>query len=128
MTDEQYEELLRLVHGRAGDAFRGAFRFDADGWTPLYVREDLATDELRDALGPVIENIRDSAPLVPEDLYAGLGGRQATVELHERAAVVLLPESARAGVVISLDRDVAQGLGEFVKRCNAVLDDENRRP
>ena len=47
-----------------------------------------------------------------------MGETRATVELHEPA---VLPDSEAAGVLVSLDRDVAQGLGEFVTRCSEVL-------
>lgn len=122
MSTGPYEELLRLVHSRAGDAFRAAVRYDPDGWTALYVRDDVATSELKDALPQVTQRAREYEPLVPTAVYGGLGDTQATVELHEHAALVVLPETGASGILISLDRDVAQGLGEFVNQCSEVLD------
>jgi hypothetical protein len=121
MTGEQYQELLQLVRGRAGAALRAAVKYDQRDWTMLYVRDDVATQELRDALDTLLDRVRDSHPIVEPDVYGEVGETQATVELHERAALIHLRETSDQGVVVSLDRDIAQGLGQFVNRCNGVL-------
>ncbi|WP_436910486.1 hypothetical protein [Halosimplex marinum] len=122
MPDERYQPLLQLVHSRASDAFRGAVRYDAEGWEALYLRDDVATGDLKQALGAITDRARADESIVPADQYDRLGETQATVELHDRAAVLHFRESAESGVVVSLDREVAQGLGQFVNSCNAVLD------
>ncbi|QLH83740.1 hypothetical protein [Halosimplex pelagicum] len=122
MPDERYQPLLQLVHNRAGDAFRGAVRYDADSWDALYLRDDVATEELKNALPTITDRARANESIVPPEQYDRLGERQATVELHDRAAVLHFRESETGGIVVSLDRDVAQGLGQFVNSCNAVLD------
>jgi len=120
--NELDRRLLELIRSRAGDAFRGALRYDADGFTTLYVRDDVKRDELRDALPTVAQRVRDHEPIVPEGVYPGLGRTQATVELHEDVALVHFSPEATGGrgLVVSLDRDVAQGLGSFVEKCLAV--------
>ena len=122
MADEEYQDLLQLVRGRAGEAFRAAVKYDQDGWTMLYIRDDVATQELRDALDAILDRVRSSDPFVEPDVYQQIGETQATVELHERAALIHLRETSDQGVVVSLDRDIAPGLGQFVNRCNSVLD------
>ncbi|WP_135362825.1 hypothetical protein [Halosimplex halophilum] len=122
MPNERYQPLLKLVHSRAGDAFRGAVRYDAEGWEALYLRDDVATGDLKQALGAITDRARADESIVPADQYDRLGGTQATVELHDHAAVLHFREGAEAGIIVSLDRDVAQGLGQFVNSCNAVLD------
>jgi len=121
MTDEQYQELLQLVRGRAGEAFRAALKYDQRDWTMLYIRDDVATEELGETLDTLVDRLRDSDPVAESDVYRGVGETQATVELHEKAALIHLRETDTRGVVVSLDRDIAQGLGQFVNRCNGVL-------
>ena len=123
--NEVDRRLLELVRGRAGDAFRGAVRYDSDDVTVLYVREDVKTDELRETLATIVERAKRQEPVVPSDVYGALGETQATVELHERAAVVHFSrgQTGGRGVIISLDRDVAQGLGAFVENCMAVFEE-----
>ncbi|RXK48366.1 hypothetical protein [Halorientalis pallida] len=121
MTNQQYQELLQLVRGRAGEAFRAALKYDDRDWTMLYVRDDVATEELRDVLNTLVGRARNSEPVATTDVYRGVGETQATVELHERAALLHLRQTNTRGVVVSLDRDIAQGLGHFVNRCNSVL-------
>jgi|GEM_PF-893110 len=126
MPPNRYQPLVQLVHNRAGDAFRGAIRYDADGWEALYLRDDVATEALKSALSAIADRARADESTVPEAQYDRLGENQATVELYDHAAVLHFRESADSGIVVSLDRDVAQGLGQFVNSCNAVLD--GRRP
>lgn len=123
---ESDRRLLELVRGRAGDAFRGALRYDTDEFTVLYVRGDIGTDELRAAVPTVVERARADEPVVPVDVYDALGETQATVELHENAALVHFRQEATdgRGLIVSLDREVAQGLGSFVEKCTAVLNEE----
>ncbi|MFB6085067.1 MAG: hypothetical protein ABEJ94_12570 [Halorientalis sp.] len=121
MVSDQYQELRQLIRGRAGDAFRAAVKYDRHDWTMLYVRDDVATRELRDALDTLVDRARSRDPVVTPDVYDGIGETQATVELHEGAALIHLRETDTRGVVVSLDRDIAQGLGAFVTRCNDVL-------
>ncbi|WP_436928805.1 hypothetical protein [Halosimplex halobium] len=122
MPNERYQPLLQLVHNRAGDAFRGAVRYDAEGWEALYLRDDVATGDLKQALGPITDRARAEESIVPPEQYDRLGEAQATVELYDHAAVLHFREGAEVGIIVSLDRDVAQGLGQFVNGCNAVLD------
>lgn len=120
---EKYERLVRLVENRAGDAFRGAIRYHEGGHTVLYLRDDVATDALRDAVGGLVDRARAYEPLSRPESYPDLGATQATVELYGVAAIIHFREGPNAGVLVSLDRDVAQGLGAFVTRCTSVLVD-----
>jgi hypothetical protein len=43
MVSDQYQELRQLIRGRAGDAFRGAVKYDQHDWTMLYARDDVVT-------------------------------------------------------------------------------------
>jgi hypothetical protein len=126
MPTDRYQPLLQLVHNRAGDAFRGAFRYDADAWEVLYLRDDVATEQLRDSMDALVDRARAAEPMVPQDVYDRVGETQAVVELHDRAALLHFRESPTDGIIVSLDRDVAQGLGQFVNSCKAVLNDDAR--
>ncbi|WP_123534547.1 hypothetical protein [Halosimplex salinum] len=122
MPENRYQPLLQLVHNRAGDSFRGSVRYDADEWSVLYLRDDVATERLRDSMPSIVERAREAEPIVPQSTYDTLGETQATVELHDHAALLHFRETPTSGVIVSLDRDVAQGLGQFVNGCNAVLE------
>jgi len=124
MPADRYDRLLQLVHGRAGDSVRLVAAYSADDWQALYVRDDLKTEALRDAVPPLIDRLRKYEPIVVPELYDRVGPAEATVELHEHAAVVHIPEGDCRGVVVSLDREVARGLSAFVRNCEDVLTDE----
>lgn len=116
-----HQRLVRLVREQAGERVRAAFAYDADDWTALYVRSDLATDDLEAVVPSLAERARAHEPLVRERDYPGMGGHRASVSLHEEAVLIHLHEGDRAGVVITLDTGVAQNLSEFVARCERVL-------
>lgn len=124
MPPDRYQPLLQLIHGRAGDSFRAAIWYDADEWVVLYVRDDVATEQLRDSIPKVADRVRAAEPLIPEEMYDRLGDTQAVVELHDTAVLLHFRETQTQGIMVSLDRDVAQGLGQFVNSCNTVLEDE----
>ena len=124
MPAERYQPLLQLVHTRAGDSFRGAVRYDADDWSVLYIRDELATGQLRDSMATIIDRARNSEPVIPEDQYDQIGETQAVVELYDHAVLLHFREGASRGLIASLDRDIAQGLGQFVNSCNSVLDEK----
>lgn len=125
MPQDRYQPLLQLIHGRAGDSFRAAVWYDADEWVVLYMREDVATQDLRSSMSELADRLRSAESLVPEQIYDRIGDTQAVVELHDNAVVLHFRETPTQGIVVSLDRDVAQGLGQFVNSCNAVLEDDS---
>ncbi|GAA0644318.1 hypothetical protein [Salarchaeum japonicum] len=119
---ERYRRLLERVHERAGDAFRVAIRYTADDWTILYLRDDLKTEEFRRTVGRTIARARDYTPISDSDWYDPLGDSQANVELYDAAAIIHFRDpSGGGGVLVSLDRDVAQGLGAFVDECTSLI-------
>jgi hypothetical protein len=122
MTEEQYQWLLRGVRQRAGDAFRTAFQYTADDWSVLPVREDLRTEELRSVMPDVIENAREDEVLVDDTDYPTAGTPQATVELYEEAVLLHFRTGGETGVLLSLDRNVAEGLGQFVAELQSTLE------
>ena len=122
MPPDRYQPLLQLIHGRAGDSFRAAIWYDEDEWVVLHMRDDVATDQLRDSIPELADRVRAAEPLVPTTSYDQIGETQAVVELHDRAVLLHFRETDTRGIVVSLDRDVAQGLGQFVNSCNEVLE------
>lgn len=73
MTADRYQALLELVRNRAGGALRGAVRYDPEGSTVLYLRDDVATEQLRDSLDALVDRARAAEPVVPERAYDRLG-------------------------------------------------------
>ncbi|GAB7013094.1 hypothetical protein [Halolamina salina] len=120
--NERYQGLVRLVQEQAGENFRSAFRYDEDDWTALYVREDLATPDLQQAVPALARRARDAEPLIRERDYQGLGPQQASISLHAKAVLIHFREGEDAGVIVTLDKDVARNLADFVARCEGILE------
>lgn len=120
--NEQYQRLVRLVKEQASGNFRSAFHYDQDDWTALYVREDLATPDLQQVVPALAQRAREAEPLVRERDYQGLGPQRASISLHSEAVLVHFREGEDAGVVVTLDTDVARNLADFVARCEAILE------
>ncbi|NHX36513.1 MULTISPECIES: DUF7522 family protein [Halolamina] len=126
--NEHYQQLVQLVKEQAGRNLRSAFCYDADDWTALYVRTDLATDDLQSAVPSLAERARSQEPLVRNRDYPGLGEQRASVFLHENAVLVQFDEpETESGIVLTLDSDVARNLSQFVAECETVLADPQRR-
>mgnify|MGYP006278135475 CR=1 FL=1 len=118
---DRHQQLVRLIEEQAGESFRSAFSYDAEGWTALYVRTDLATRDLEAVVPSLAKRARDHEPLIRQLDYPGLGEQRASISLHDDAVLVQFHDGDRSGVVITLDNDVAQDLSEFVAECEAVL-------
>ncbi|GGL37479.1 hypothetical protein GCM10009037_21270 [Halarchaeum grantii] len=122
MVDERHRKLHEHVAGKAGDAYRVGFYYDADEWEVVHVREDLATRRLHEELPDIRERVTDTRALVREEDYPPLGEARATTEVHENGVIVHFPEDGTRGTVVSLDRRVARNLTEFVVECTSILD------
>jgi hypothetical protein len=121
-VNERYQGLVRLVEEQAGENFRSAFRYDEDDWAALYVREDIATPDLQQVVPRLAQRARGDEPLVREQDYEGLGPQRASISLHAKAVLVHFREAEDAGVVVTLDKDVARNLADFVARCEGILE------
>lgn len=121
MVYSRHEKLDEYLRDRAGDAYRTAFRYDADGWELLYVREDLATHELHALLPNVVARVREAQAWVSEEEYGRFGATTATMEIHETGVLLHLPDGERAGVLVSLDVEAARNLVGFVAECKSKL-------
>ena len=121
MNQEEYGDLIRLVKDRAGRTFRSAWKYDDEGWDALYVRGDIATEELENTISELIQNAREYEPIVPHDIYSGMGRTEAMIELHEDAILLYFRESETEGVAVTLDKEAGQDLATFVERCIALL-------
>lgn len=122
MPASRHEALHEFVQNRAGESYRASFHYKGDEWEPLYVREDLATRELRERIPQAREDLVERRALVPEEKYPPLGETHATTEIHEHGVIVHIPEGPREGTVISLDRQAARRITGFVVRCRSVLE------
>jgi len=118
----QYEQLLATVEERAGESFRSAFSYTATDWTALHVRRDLATGNLKDAVPELAERARAVEPIVDQGVYDRLGSATTSVELYADAVLLHFRTGEQSGVVLTLDRDVAQNLSEFTERLAETID------
>jgi len=121
MSNPRHQELHEFVQERARDAYRAGFHYEGEKWEALYVRSDLATEELRENIPDVREELIERGVLLPEEKYPPIGETHATTEVHEDAVIMHFPEGPSKGTVISLDREVAQKITEFVLQCQNIL-------
>ncbi|RKD85909.1 hypothetical protein [Halopiger aswanensis] len=121
MVKPEYQDLVRLIHDRAGNTFRSAFSYTADDWQALYLRDDIATKELHDVLPQLIDRARTIEPIVREEEYPKIGAAQASVELHEHGVLIHFRESKDEGVAVSLEREAARELATFIDSCTELL-------
>lgn len=122
MVSERHRDLHQFIRKRAGNAYRTAFHYDADGWETIHVRQDLQTEELGEEVPDAIERARELEPLVREEDYPPLGETYAQTEIHEDGIVFQFPEGPNEGTLVSLDPDAARLLTGFVTRCLSILD------
>jgi len=121
MIQERHRELHQFILDRAGDAYRTGFHYREDGWKTMYIREDLATEQLENEMPDVIEQVRDRRALLSEETYPPLGEPQATTEVHDEGVIIHFPEGSAEGTIISLDREAARRLTGFVVQCQTIL-------
>ncbi|GAB7093709.1 hypothetical protein JCM30237_08610 [Halolamina litorea] len=118
---DRYARLVRLISDYVDRNFRAAFQYDERDWTALYVRPDLATEDLQAAVPALADRARSHEPLVREPDYPELGTQRASISLHAEAVLVHFNEGPQSGVVATLETDVARNLSQFVARCESVL-------
>jgi hypothetical protein len=122
MVSDRHRELHQFIHERAGNSYRTAFYYDADGWETIHIRHDLQTEALGEEAPDVMERARQAEPLVREEDYPPLGETYAQTEIHEDGIVFRFPEGPNEGTIVSLDPDAAQLLTGFVTRCLSILE------
>jgi len=127
MSDSRYQELHEFMKEQARDAYRAGFHYEGETWDTLYVRSDLATEELRRNIPEVRRELIERGALLSEEKYPPIGETHATTEVHENAVIMHFPEGPREGTVLSLDREVTQQITEFVLRCRNILSPGQRR-
>jgi len=123
MHTEQYRPTVEYLQNRAGDTLRAVVVYDEEEWETPYVRGDVRTDDLRDWLATYVDHLRDQTPSMPTEEYGLLGDTQATIELHERGVLLHLQRSETEGVAISMEREMARDLAEFVAECRRRIED-----
>lgn len=122
MDSDRHRRLCEFIQSRVGNSLRGLVWYGESDWEAIYIREDLATQELRADLADICERARSARALFPEADYPPLGETTATTEVHENGVVLHLPESPDSGTLVSLDRDVARHLTSFVVDCSEILE------
>ncbi|WP_436933676.1 DUF7522 family protein [Halovenus marina] len=121
MPGQEYQRLVRLIHDRAGDNFRSAWKYDITDWEVLYIRDDIATPELKKAVVEIFQHARDYEPIVDANKYEKMGEIEASVELYTDAVLIHFSETGEGGVVVTLEREASKDLAAFVDNCNSIL-------
>ncbi|GAD52447.1 hypothetical protein MBEHAL_1207 [Halarchaeum acidiphilum MH1-52-1] len=120
MPDRRHYELVEFVRSRARRLFRTAVHYTADDWEIIYRRDDLPDDPPEHRTATIVKGVREREPL--RQPGNPLGDFQSVVELYEHGVVVVVAESATAGVVLSLEREAASDLAGFVVECERLVD------
>jgi hypothetical protein len=121
MIEERHQQLHRFIQERANTAYRSAFYYERDDWEALYVREDVASNRLRDELPDVVKRARQNEALLRAEDYPPLGEVHATSEVHEDGVILHFPEGPEVGTIVSLDPDAARQLASFVSQDLSIL-------
>lgn len=121
MDTNRHAKLVQFVKHRAKDNLRAVIRYGADDYEVLYLRGNLRTSILEQALPVLHEKILKNRGLVTEDEYPRLGAIQATTEIHENGILLHLVEGEHAGTAVTLDREAGQNLTQFVEECTRIL-------
>lgn len=121
MAKQKYQDLVQLIKKEARNSFRSAWGYDDNGWTTLYVRDDIATKELQGVISELIYEAKENEPIIDPEVYGQLGEIEAEIELHSEAVFLHFPESESKGVIVTLDQEAAKDLAKFIERCNSVL-------
>lgn len=121
VTAEQYRRLVARIGQQARDNLRAAIRYEPDDWDVLYLRDDLASEELRDALPLVFERLRGRSYINPEAEYDRLGEPLATAEVHAEAVLLHFQIGPERGIIVTLDRDATRRISTFVEACRNEL-------
>lgn len=121
MAQGKYGELMEFLEVRVGDSLRTVFSYEFDDWSTLYIRDDVATGELRERVGRLVKRMREHESMADDRLYRGLGETQAMVELHSEGILINIKQSERSGVALSFDRDAVSDIPSFIDGCLAKL-------
>ena len=114
MPSESTDALASYLLERAGSSLRAVVRYDGESYTVGYVRDDLSgtPDRVYEVLSNIVHaDSRD------EEMREEFGAVRASVQVRERGLLVHLPTDDDAGVLVSLESDVAAQLGDFVTQC-----------
>jgi len=118
---QPHRELHRFIEEQAGGAYRTAFRYTMDDWEAIYVRDDVATRQLKREVPRIIKRARESQSLLQEETYSALGELQATTEVHTDGVILHFHEAPEEGTVVSLDKEAARQLSDFLSGCTKIL-------
>jgi hypothetical protein len=111
------DPLTAYLIERTQSSLRAVVRYDGASYTIGYVREDLSTAGTPDRLYEVLGNIvRGDAS--DDAMDAEFGELRASVQVREGGLVVHMPTGEDAGVLVSLESDVAAQLDDFVAECS----------
>lgn len=120
-------EVQAYVYDHAQDGLRGVAVYDGEDLDVRYARSDLEGG-IPERFSAMHESIRATAATSGDDRWGLLGAERASIQIRDEAAVMhLRPGDSQTkcrGMLVELDRRVAQSLTEFVASVREVAFDE----
>ena len=122
MVEETAQILAEYVYDLAGDGLRTVVIVTKDDHEIQYLRDDLKQNYTREGYTEVVDTFRLKNPFLSPDLAGKpIGERRAIINYHESACVIQLPFSESETILISVSRETAKDLIEFIESCREIV-------
>lgn len=121
MGENRYHQLVKHAYRKAGDQLRVVGGYDVGNWRTLYRRKDLQDGDFEQRVEEVHDHARKRQELTGQASREAFGSHECGLEVHEDAVLIFLREDGDRGVVISLEKEAARDLAQFVVECRETL-------
>ena len=121
MVSDAAHRITEFLRREVDEALRTVLILEADGWTGVYLRDDLRDLYDRDGYEDVVDQFREFSIGPKPESIGHIGKRRVLVHYHDEAFVFQFPFEAGESILVCIDEDVGQGLSTFVERCREQL-------
>lgn len=108
--------LSTYLNERIGDLLRGVAHYQEDGFTVVYLREDIQETRHREEVNKMLQRIRHEGTAEEEQSFP-FGHLHATLRVFDETIFMHFPIENQTGVVVALEPEVARSLNSFVGDC-----------
>lgn len=118
--------ITEYVHGRAGSGLRAVVTIRNENHEIHYLSDGLKRDYSKETYAEVVDAFRLEEPFHSPGLTGKpIGERRALIDYHENACVIQLPYSGSKTILISVSREAARDLIEFIEACRNIVRDQS---